>query len=355
MDLGRKTTIASITLAGLCMLAAGPMPPAFAQQSRPAAAKDRHAPKPFEELTPAAREAIEKGLRWLAKRQYPDGAFGSGTYYRKHVAITALACMAFLSDGSVPGRGRYAHVVQRGLDFILNSASGSGLLAAQTSHGPMYGHGFATLLLAELYGMSPRPDLREKLAKAVRLIVATQNAQGGWRYQPVRADADISVTVCEVMALRAARNVGIAVPKKTIDAAIRYVKACQNADGGFSYQIGLKASAFPRSAAAVATLQYAGQYTGPEVTKGLEYIFRFLPGRGEVTGHYYYGHYYAAQATFFAGEEYWRRWYPAIRDELIAKQRPDGSWRGMAGEEYGTAMALIILQIPNRLLPIFQR
>ena len=51
-----------------------------------------------------------------------------------------------------------------------------------------------------------RPDVREALRRAVRLIVNTQNSEGGWRYQPVRNDADLSVTVCQIMALRAARR-----------------------------------------------------------------------------------------------------------------------------------------------------
>ena len=70
------------------------------------------------------------------------------------------------------------------------------------------GAGSAMLSLAECYGMAPRPGLREKVDAAVKLIVNTQNAEGGWRYQPQRRDADISVTICEVMALRAARNAG---------------------------------------------------------------------------------------------------------------------------------------------------
>ena len=73
----------------------------------------------------------------------------------------------------------------------------------------MYGHGFATLFLAEVYGMTPRPDVRETLRKAVRLIVQTQNQEGGWRYHPVRNDAALSVTSCQIMALRAARTTGV--------------------------------------------------------------------------------------------------------------------------------------------------
>lgn len=307
------------------------------------------------EVTPEQRQVVERGLVWLAAQQAEDGGYGQLSHYGPHVGITGLAGLAFMSEGSVPGRGRFADNVDKCLAFILDHSSESGLLVAQSSHGPMYDHGFAALFLAEVYGMSPRPDLREKLRRAIRLISNTQNAEGGWRYQPVRNDADISVTVCEVMALRAARNVGLYVDKSVIDAATDYVKASQNPDGGFRYMLDSGGSAFARSAAAVAALQYAGVYTGDEVERGLQYVMRFVPPQDQTVGHYFYGHYYAAQAMFMAGDAYWGRWWPAVRDELIGKQSPDGSWRGQAGPEYGTAMALIILQMPNRLLTIFQK
>lgn len=311
---------------------------------------------PFDaELTPALRESIDRGLRWLDANQAEDGSYGLLSHYGPHVGITGLAGMAFIMDGNVPGRGRYGHNVEQCIDFIIAHSSESGLLAAETSHGPMYDHGFAALFLAEAYGMSPRPDLREALRKAVRLIVSTQNDEGGWRYQPERNDADISVTICEIMALRAARDAGIYVDKSVIDKAVEYVKRSQNPDGGFRYMLGSGGSAFARSAAGVAALQYAGIYQGEEIEQGLAYIERFIPSGRETVGHYFYGHYYAAQAMYLAGDRYWSRWWPAIREELLGKQADDGSWRGQAGTEYGTAMALIILEIPNRLLPIFQK
>lgn len=304
----------------------------------------------------ALRGAIRKGMVWLADQQKSDGSFGSGSQYGRHVGITALAGLAFMSDGHVPGRGRYGKNVDLALKFVLDStADESGLICAETSYGPMYGHGFATLFLAEVYGMSPRPEVREKLRKAVRLIIGTQNDAGGWRYHPVKADADISVTICQIMALRAARNAGIDVPKATIDRAISYVRRSQNPDGGFRYMLDSSGSMFPRSAAGVAALFYAGLYSGPEITNGLKYLMQFLPGKSQPQGHYYYGQYYAAQAMFQAGGDYWKQWWPAIRDELIDKQADDGYWQGEAGNEYGTAMALIVLQIPDGLLPIFQK
>ncbi len=318
-----------------------------------------NAPKPAtavdSEFTPELRVSIEKGLTWLAQHQAPDGSYGNLSHYGPHVGITGLAGMAFMSDGNMPGRGRYGESVDRCLTFLLTQGSESGLLAAETSHGPMYGHGFATLFLAEVYGMTHRPEVREALRRAVRLIMNTQNNEGGWRYQPVRNDADLSVTICQIMALRAARNAGLYVDKAVIDSATEYVKASQNPDGGFRYMLHSGGSAFARSAAGVAALQYAGAYGADEIPRGLEYLLRFTPPQEQTVGHYFYGHYYAAQAMFLAGDRYWQQWWPAVRAELLEKQEPEGLWRGQAGDEYGTAMALIILQMPNRLLPIFQK
>jgi hypothetical protein len=71
--------------------------------------------------------------------------------------------------------------------------------------------------------------------------------------------------------------------------------------------------------------------------------------------HYFYGHYYAVQAMWTAGGNYWTEWFPAIREELIGGQRPDGSWMDPLCSHYGTAMASIILQVPNNYLPILQK
>jgi len=307
-----------------------------------------------------AEKAVERGLAYLASRQHEDGSFGSGPY-RGNVAVCGLAGTAFLAAGSTPGRGPYGGNVNRCVDYLLANCEQSGYIIAPgaPSHGPMYGHGFATMFLAECYGMSQRKDLRERLSKAVSLIVNCQNAEGGWRYYPQRRDADISVTVCQVMALRAARNAGLHVPKDTIDRAIQYIKRCQNADGGFMYMLSEGGeSAFPRSAAAITALYGAGVYQGPEINKGLEYLMQFIPAEGVVRreGNYYeYGHYYAAQAFWQAGGKYWEKWYPAIRDELLSRQREDGSWNSAFGPEYATAMCLMVLQMPNNYLPIFQR
>jgi hypothetical protein len=340
----------------LLRLGAAILAPLFVTHS--AAAQDDAEKGAAEVITAEAERAIQNGLEFLAARQHDDGSFGSGSY-RGNAALCALAGLAYLSSGSTPGRGPYGENIQRCVDYLLEITQESGFITAPgaASHGPMYGHGFAAMFLAQCDGMCPRTELRDKLAAATRLIVNTQNQDGGWRYQPQKLDADISVTVCQVMALRAARNCGIHVPRDTIDQAIDFVKRSQNADGGFMYMIHGGESAFPRSAAGVVALYSAGVYEGPEIERGIQYLLRFKPERGVVRRetYYFYGQYYAVQAMWQAGGNAWDQWYPAIRDELISRQQPDGSWISPIASEYATAMACIVLQMPNNCVPIFQK
>jgi hypothetical protein len=309
-------------------------------------------------MTEKTDKAIAGGLAALARCQNGDGSYGVGTY-RGNIAVTSLCGLAFMSSGSSPGRGPYGAQIDKALAYVMANTSQSGFIAvaASSTHGPMYSHGFGTLFLAEAYGMTHRPEIREKLQKAVRLIIDSQNIEGGWRYQPVRRDADLSVTICQINALRAARNAGLYVPNETVKACISYVKRSQNHDGGFRYMLQGGASAFPRSAAGVVALQSAGEYDSKEVRDGIGYLRQYIREikLGNRYSHYYYGHYYAAQAMWLRGGAEWAEWYPAIRDELIGRQTTSGFWTDMICNEYGTAMALIILQIPNNYLPIFQR
>lgn len=324
-------------------------------------------------ITPRAQEAIDAGLSYLARFQHDNGSWGANQM-AGNLAVTSLCGLALMAGGNQPARGQYGRQVSRALQYVLSHEDRlqPGFLVNNraSSHGPMYEHGFATLFLAEAHGMINQRETREQvratLSRAVDLIIKTQNREGGWRYRPAQADADISVTICQIMALRAARNAGIAVPKSVADNCIKYVKECQDlrGSGGFRYQRQGGPPGFARTAAGIVALYSAGLYEGPEVEKGLKYLLTYKPGGGNNQGgffgdyqiHYYYGHYYAAQAMWIAGGRYWREWFPAVRDELLSLRQGDGTWSdGRFDRHYCTAMALIVLQIPNNYLPILQR
>jgi len=196
-----------------------------------------------------------------------------------------------------------------------------------------------------------------KLRSAVKLIIDTQNDQGGWRYQPVKSDADLSITICQIMALRAARDAGLHVPNETRARCIDYVKKSHGADGSFAYTLGgggRSGGSFALAAAGIVALNSAGIYDGKEVESALAFCWRQKPSGTINGGYFFYQHYYAAQAMWHAGGSYWSGWYPAIRDVLVRNQGGGGMWMDPgAGEELGTAMGLIILQLPYNYVPVF--
>lgn len=302
--------------------------------------------------------AVRSGLAFLMSRQNPDGTFQSPDQGR-WVGVCSLAGLAFLSRGVRPGVGEAGDALRRIGKYVLSQVQASGFLSAtgETSHGPMYDHGFGTLFLAELFGSDRTLEVRPKLSATVRLIINTQNDEGGWRYNPKPNEADLSVTVCQMMALRAARNAGIGVPKATIDRAIDYVRRSQNADGGFMYLITGGESRFPLTAAAVVALYSAGVYRGSEIDSAIDYLQTHAAANNtlERNPFFYYAHYYSVQAYGQQGGEAWRNWYKGLKRSLLALRNPKGGWFDFNSIEYGTAMACMILNMPRTMLPIFQR
>ncbi len=331
--------------------------------------------EPSDFITADVQRVIDRGLKYLMNTQSRDGSFGDRIQFHGSVAITSLAALAMMSAGHLPGRGTFGGSVQRALLYVLSrekKGAPDGFLHNDQNNRQvgMYDHGFGTLFLSEVYGMVPDLDLQKRLKgtieRAVQLIESTQSGDGGWRYEPMKMPPDVSVTICQIMALRAARNAGFAVNKPVVDKCVKYVRSCQNPDGGYSYFSAGGDSGFARSAAGLVALYSAGIYEGKEIDRTLKYLTQFKPNmpmaRREIPDmHWYYGQYYAAQAFWTAAlrkPSYWNDWFPAIRDELMwrARNRADGSWTdALTCNHYATAMALIILQIPNNYLPILQK
>jgi hypothetical protein len=306
---------------------------------------------------PGVTEALRQGRDYLARIQTAEGCFPG--QMGADVAVVSLAGLAWLAGGSLPGRGPHGEVVRRAIDYVVDSADETGFLvrADRVRRGPMYGQGFATLFLAEVVGMSRRRDLGETLRAAVGLILRAQNSEGGWRYTPEPLDADLSVTICQMMALRAARNAGVYVPGEAIERAVDYVRRSQNTDGGFMYQLQGGESRFPLTAGAIVALQNAGRYEGEELELAYDFLRRRLDEYLEPLQHnyFFYAHYYTAQAMWQRGGASFAAYYLQIRQLLLEMQAKDGSWMDVLGRHYGTAMACLVLSAPTSLLPIFQR
>lgn len=309
----------------------------------------------FVELTPESERAIELCLEYLAAKQLPSGAWNSS--FGPNAGVTSLALLAFLATGHVPQQGKHADLIDRGLNWILGNVQPSGMIyyTQGASGGPMYEHALSTLLLSELYGMCDRPEIAPAIQAAVRVIINAQNDEGGWRYQPFSRDADISVTVMQVLALRGAQHAGMQVPPETIRRAVAYVKRCQHREGGFAYQAGQGDPGYGRTGAGVTVLEVCGEYDSDEVQRGLAVLLGNI-GRKKEQRDIHYALYYAAQAVYQAKDpRRWQEWFPPTRQEIIGMQAADGHFTSPYGTEYPTAMMVLALSIPYRYLPIYQR
>jgi hypothetical protein len=316
-------------------------------------------------VTKEIQDAVDRGLEWLARNQGNEGAWrNSGGYGSYPAAMTGLAGMALIAGGNTPTRGRYYDNVRRAVSFLRKNADGgTGVISVASEEGrSMYGHGFATLFLASVYGMEE--DVREQerlkrvLDKAVVLIANAQSSAGGWIYTPEASSDEGSVTVTQIQALRACRMAGIVVDKKTIDRAVEYIKKCQNADGSIRYSLHSGNDGRPAiTAAGVAVLYNAGVYDDqPFVDKAVQYCKRAIQVTVDNTGHHYYTHLYWSQALYQRGGQDWADYYTKKSAWMLRQQKKDGSWDGDGvGTVYGTAIALTILQLPFAYAPIYQR
>ncbi|MCA8939793.1 MAG: terpene cyclase/mutase family protein [Planctomycetes bacterium] len=347
----------------------------------------------------SVQAAVDKGLKHLVSLQDPEtGAWkgdvglkygvGRGAYTRDarkqpHLGITALACMALVANGTTPTSGPYSLALVKGTKFILDNVKEGGQVVAYGTR--MYSNAFAVLYLAEIYGMFGGEEIAKKLRDAISFIERNQvgdgTNKGGWRYVPKQNDADVSVTVSLLQALRAARNVGIKVHQETIDMAREYiVRTYDGGDGSFVYQPsqGFGRDSFALTSAGLVALQSAGNYTSfalDGITIRFERSYRYLESKRPDQHErmlstrscdfaFWYGHYYAAQAMrqrAISDPEAWEAWNNKNRRHFLKLQDPaTGAWLDEIGNwqpdeaAYGTAMACLILGIPNNYLPIFQ-
>ncbi|MBI1848719.1 MAG: hypothetical protein HYR85_00090 [Planctomycetes bacterium] len=348
--------------------------------------------EPPPEVTPALQAAVRRGVSFLVSQQDRDsGAFGSKD---GKIAVTALACLALMANGNTDTGGAYSGNVASALRFLIHSSKrGSDydgyIVDSNDSLSRMHGHGYATLALAEAYGMFGvghgmyggvplKPSaaasadentddhsftLRDALVRAVQLIERAQSNEGGWYYNPENdGNHEGSVTICMLQALRSARNAGIAVKAETIKNAIGYVKRSQNDDGSFAYSLRERRSSVALTAAALSTLNAIGEYDGPVVKRGMDYLKSNFESSLKTGEWYPYANMYAAQAFFQEPDDRtWKAYFPILREDVLRRQQDNGSWDQPGtkwvsyGAVYTTSCMLLILEIPYRYLPIFQR
>jgi hypothetical protein len=372
-----------------------------------------------DEIPEKYRDTIRRGLDWIAKNQHKDGHWAANGDHHP-VAMTGLAGLALLMEGSTTRDGRYATNIRKAADWLMDRSqkgNRNGLIGNPDHPSEqgryMYGHGFAMLFLASLYGEEDDRERRERLKDILtRAAEYTGNAQsqhdeggrkfGGWFYTSAKDGHNSdegSVTVTQMQGLRACRDAGIPVNKDIVKRGVEYLRKSTTQRGGVVYSYGRGAGGAPvggerpaLTAAAIACVFSAGEYSAlagknvKEMTadekekvdlikKWFKYCETAVPiGVGFQGGHDEYTQFYYAPSIYFLGEDGWAKMFPdspadkrltwskykeAMFERLTKSQAADGSWPAAGGWSVGpvfsTAVACCMMQLDNNTLPVFQK
>lgn len=309
------------------------------------------------------REIYDAGLEYLVATQSDQGNWVEG---QSGCGTTGLGLLAMLACGEDPNFGKYSSPIRKAIQSLIRTQSSStGYLGDS-----MYHHGFATLALAEAYGLVDETDLwsasgpalgkersiGEALELAVRCAITSQskNPNRAWRYSPGSRDADTSVSGAVLMGLLAARNAGIEVPDKNIDDSIKYFSTMTGDNGTVGYSGGLGGFGQSIARSSIACLVYSiakrKDLDSYKATK------QYVTTNMNETSHYTeYSRYYQAQALFQADLEAWDKWNRSLIRKLKATQRADGSFSGQFGNSVSTSLNLLSIAVNYRFLPIYER
>jgi hypothetical protein len=334
-------------LALLSLLAAMPAAPL------PAAVKDSE-----------LERAVNRGLEWLAARQSRMGHWNDQNE-RYPTAMTAMAGIALLSEGSTTTQGKYSQNIRRAVDYLDGRSRSNGLIGDPTRDDRYtYGHGFSMLFLSQVLGEEEDAERRARLVdvltRAVTFCGRAQATSGGWGYVSAKDQPNFdegSTTITQVQGLRGCRNAGIPVPKEIIEKAVAYIKKCTGEDGGVQYNSNGGGGRPAITAASLACLFNAGEYDSQYVPKLMKYCRTQLDNiSNQSFGHWHYAHYYYSQVLYREGGKTWDDYRDKVFQRIISEAASDGSWnQGYIGQIYTTAINLTILQLPKATLPIYQR
>ncbi len=319
---------------------------------------------------PQVRLTISRGLDWLAYQQHKPGHWDAQGRYP--TAMTGLAGIALLAEGSTPTQGKYAENIRQAVNFLTRRSRPNGLIGDADDDRYTYGHGFAMLFLSQVLGeeedIDRRRDLIRVLTRAVEFTGRAQTKAGGWGYVSAKDSGsgfdEGSTTITQVQGLRGCRNAGIPVPSEIIDNAVKYIHDCTLKDGAVQYSSKGGGGRPAITAAAIACLYNAGEYDDQYVPKMLKYCKKHLKaGLQDSFGHWHYAHFYYAQVQYREGYAVWEEYHEALQKRLLreAAEITIGDekavfWKqGYIGPVYTTSLNLIMLQLENACLPIYQR
>lgn len=227
------------------------------------------------------------------------------------------------------------------------------------------------------------PNRSQVAKRDLAKLLDHRGAQGLFQYREHPATWDLSNTQYGVLGLRAARGMGMTIPRNTWSKIARAIGAQQGSYGGFGYTKRSGKDATPSmTVAGIAVLAICRQALGDnyarsatmakQINRGWLWMDLHKESIGSVTERWsYYFHYGLERAAILCGVEKVGSvdWYAAGARMLVAEQLPGGGWRSLQdgfpgahlsngqGDSVPTSFAILFLrrQFQKQSRPITPR
>ncbi|MBI4613949.1 MAG: protein kinase [Planctomycetes bacterium] len=343
------------------------------------------------------QSAVDMGLRWLAAHQDKSrGMWDSDDFQaqcKKNTCSgrgtewcdpgqTGLALLAFLGAGHTHQQGKYQETVKLALQYLKDIQDQEGCFGPRNNN-YMYNHAIACLAVAEAYGMTKSPLLKESAQRGIDFIVSAQNPGFGWRYKTKPGDNDTSVTGWVVMALKSAKVSELSVPSDTFYGAQNWLDSVtddqyyrtgyiQRGDKGARYRYLNEKFMRTESCTAISIISrvfMSSERSEPRSEQG-DLLSQSLPtwdtnggpgGTSKIDFDYWY---WGTLAMFQLGGDYWKTWNESMKTAIVSHQRKDGdergswdpidAWGSEGGRVYATSVNVLSLEIYYRYARVFE-
>ena len=275
--------------------------------------------------TPESELAVEKGLKWLARHQFPDGSwrlnFRDGTCDGQcrnpgtrevTTAATGLTLMAFLGAGYTHRDGPYQKEVQDGLDY-LKSRMRKTVYGGNLTEGTMYAQGMAVIALSEAYIMTQDESLarNDRIGDAIHRHGPTSIKAAGDTC--LRSPAIRPLPAGKSWHSRVAAWPAFDVPEQTVRTGTQ-VSLTPLATTAMDFSATRPSSKDPTSTAIGLLVQmFLGWDTEHRgMFAGTKYLKKLGPSKNNI-----YFNYYATLTLFHSRHSGWDEWNKEMRDYLI--------------------------------------
>lgn len=318
-----------------------------------------------------AVQSVDKALTWLLRAQNRDGSWGDNPGAVGDVGNTCISCLALMSTGSTPTRGRYWRPLRRALDWLHPRTRGFGSGRSMDQHtliqrklGQNIDLYLVTLLYSQMAGQAvdsvQDTEMLTGLENAAARISALQKANGAWEtsYEPMLT------TITAWLALRCTADAGVPIPHGSPEKVVRYLEedCLERSTGIFREKKWNNQMRFVTQSGGLRVLYGMGRglTAAGQLATGVIAKMRFDQDvGGRSGGEEFLGAVFAVQALHHEPEQpVWTSFYKKIIDSLVRCQNGDGSWQGhhcITGRVFCTAASVIAMNTPLKMLPMIER